>query len=377
MSVRLMHLADLHLGSPFSYLGDKANQRAKDIENALWRALESAPAKHVHAIMIAGDLFDSFSPPPELVGRVKSAFEKAAENGIAVILIPGTHDSHRYGRCVYHKEVFPGVDILFGAAKPVQKELNGERVYFYGFSSGERGEKPAFCRGDEKGTHVALAHGTVTEGTHWSASARDFSLRENDIGSSGFHYVALGHHHNFREFKCGGVPAIYPGTLEGLKFGEDGDRYLVIAEISENGASIEKIKHNQRTISEIRVDLTLAGIESTEELITALEKHADPDGIARVCITGTAGFLLEPQTIEARLANRFFHLEVTDETSVCGSDMIRALKGENTIRGLFVRKMLDKIEQSSAEERAPLEHALRLGIEQFMRTKNENQQILD
>lgn len=377
MSIRIMHLADLHLGAPLSYLGDKAEQRRKEMENALLRALALAPEKNVHAVLIAGDLFDSFCPPPDLLARVKGAFEKTARNGIAIILVPGTHDSHRYTRCVYNNEAFPGVNILCDVGAPARKELNGESVHFYGFFGARKQDCPLFRRNDDEGIHIALVHGTVSKAAHWSADARDFPLQESEIGASGFQYVALGHYHNFREFKCGDVPAVYPGTLEGLKFGENGERYLVIAEIDRNGASIESMRHNQRTISEASIDLALAGIWSNDELLAAVENQVAPDTITKVCITGSASFLLELQGIATRLADRFFYLQITDETSVCGSAMIRALKDENTVRGFFVRKMLERIDRSSAEDKGALELALRLGIEQFMRVRNENQQALD
>lgn len=378
MSIRLMHLADLHLGAPFSYLGDKAGQRAEDLESAFARALKLAPEKNAHAVVIAGDLFDSFNPPPDLVARVKGLLAETTRNSIPVILIPGTHDSHRYAQSVYRREQFAGVDILLEGAKPIRKNLNGHDVYFYGFSGGYASGQgsPPFRRGDGEGLHVALVHGSVTDGTHWSASTRDFSLRPAELEASGFDYVALGHHHNFKQMSRG-VPAVYPGTLEGLKFGENGDRYLVIAEIDEGRATVEKVKHNRRTLSEIRIEPALAGIGCDDELSAAIEKHADPEAIVRVHLSGPANFIPSRQQVEARLADRFFHLEIADETSMYDSEMIRSVKTENTVRGIFVRKMLERIERAPDEERTAAELALRLGIEQFTRISNENQQAPD
>ncbi|UCD57147.1 MAG: DNA repair exonuclease [Candidatus Hydrogenedentota bacterium] len=377
MSVRLMHLADLHLGAPQSYLDDKAEQRAQDLESALFRALALAPEKDVHATVIAGDLFDSFSPPPDLVARVKAAFRKTTEDGIPIILIPGTHDSHRYARCVYTREEFPGVDILLEAGKPIFKNLNGHAVYLYGFCGGRNQDSPPFRRGAGEGLHVALAHGSVSEAAHWSPSPRDFSLRPGELETSGFNYVALGHHHNFQEFRCDKVSALYPGTLEGLKFGENGDRHLIIAGIGENGSTLEKLKHNRRTVSEIRIDLSLHDIGCDEELAAFIERHADPDGIIKVLLSGTTNFLPARREIEARFAERFFHFEIADETSIYSSEMVRSAMNENTVRGIFMRNMLKKIEQGSGEERAAAELALRLGVEQFMRLTDENLQTFD
>jgi hypothetical protein len=40
---------------------------------------------------------------------------------------------------------------------------------------------------------------------------------------------------------------------------------------------------------------------------------------------------------------------------------------ENTVRGIFRRKMVEKVEHSTDEDRLATELALRLGMEQFTR----------
>lgn len=374
MNIRLMHLADLHLGAPLSYLGEKAVQRTKELESALMRALAMAKEKNVHAIVIAGDLFNSFDPAPDLVARVKAAFQKTAETGIPAILIPGTHDSYRYARCVYRHEEFPAVDILLENGKPLPKNLNGHNVFFYGYSGTGKSDRDSsnFHRCIEEGIHIALVHGTISGGTHWSTSTRDFPLDSDDIRDSGFDYIALGHHHDFQEFKYGKLSAVYPGTLEGLKFGEEGERHLLIAEISENGAILERTPHNQRTLSKVHLDLSASGIESTEDLAIEIEKRADPNAILKIVLSGAADFVIPLSQLEARFADRFFYLEITDDTSMIGGELIRSYANEDTVRGVFTRTMLRKLENSTEEERPATELALKLGIEQFMRIRDED-----
>ncbi len=374
-----MHLADLHLGASLAYLGERARERSRDLEDAFARALALAPARNVHAIVIAGDLFDSFRPQPDLVARVKSLLENAANEGIPIILISGTHDSHRYSRSVYRREKFPGVDILLDNGATICKRLSGRDVYFYGFTGGTEAvdRSGAFRRNDKEGIHVALVHGSVTEAEHWSKSSRDFSLRPRDLEQSGFDYVALGHHHNFKEFRCGSVTAVYPGTLEGLKFGENGDRHATISEVGETTANIEKIRINRRTLTEVAVNLSTDGIESNETLAEALRKYSDPSVLLKATLSGTANFIPEKQQLEDRLANHFFHLEIVDCATLFESDMVGSIMRENTVRGLFVRKLLERIEDVSGEDKEAAELALRLGIEEFSRVHDENRQNID
>ena len=377
MSVRLMHLADLHLGAPLSYLGGKAAERSNDLESALVRALDVAVEKNVHAILIAGDLFNLHNPPRDLISRTKATLAKAAGAGIPIILIPGTHDSYRYSKCVYRHNEFTGVDVLIDPGKPIVKNMNGRDVYFYGFSGGrKKGDAPFAC-GPEDGIHIALVHGPVTEAEHWNPSPRDFPLTPGEIEMSGFDYVALGHHHEFREFRFAKTTAVDPGTLEGLKFGESGERYLMISEIDGDGVTIEKNIHNQKTLSEMRIDLATSAIASTEGLVSAIEKWSDPSALVRVKLTGAADFLPSIREVESRLDGRFFHLEIIDSTSVVGGELIRSIRSEETVRGIFVGKMLRRIESSGAEARAAAELALRLGIEQFIQVEDEDSEAFD
>jgi DNA repair exonuclease SbcCD nuclease subunit len=376
MSIRLMHLADLHLGAPCSFLGGRAAERAKDLEAAFARALSAAPEKGVDAVVVSGDLFDMFNPPADLVARVKSVFEKVSRAGLPVTLIPGTHDSHRYSRSVYLRERFPGVDVLLEAGTPIRKLIRNQTVHFYGYS-GERSESAAFRRSDEDGLHIALAHGTVAENEQWTSSPRDYSLTRKDIENSGFHYVALGHHHNFKEYRFGGASAVYPGTLEGLKFGENDDRYLVVADVREDGAAIERTRFNQRFFREIEVDLSLAGVECGDDLAEIIKKASGPDIMARVRLTGVSDFLPPRKELEARLAGEFFHLQIVDETSIFDSALVRSLENERTVQGIFIRKIREKMRQAPPDERAELELALRLTIEQFQQVHHETERALD
>ena len=125
-------------------------------------------------------------------------------------------------------------------------------------------------------------------------------------------------------------------------------------------------------MSETQIDLALSGIESTDDLVKTIKQHAEPNSLMKIILTGTADFLPAPEQIEALLSDQFFHLTISDNTTVFESDMVRSVMNEDTVRGIFTRRMLEIIEKSSDEKREEAELALRLGIEQFMRLRDEN-----
>ncbi len=62
--IRLLHLADVHLGRPFQMLGEKGASKRRALEAALVRAVDAAIERRVHLVLVAGDLFDSPKPSP-------------------------------------------------------------------------------------------------------------------------------------------------------------------------------------------------------------------------------------------------------------------------------------------------------------------------
>jgi DNA repair exonuclease SbcCD nuclease subunit len=95
MSIRFLHLADLHLGASFPSLGERAEERSRDFLNAFLRAVEYATgeAKPVDFVVIAGDLFDTHDPDEAIVVQAETAFDRLARAGLPVLISPGTHDA--------------------------------------------------------------------------------------------------------------------------------------------------------------------------------------------------------------------------------------------------------------------------------------------
>ena len=62
--IRILHLADLHLGRSHSYLGDKAAERKKEADGVLRRIVDRVLGDpiEVDAIVLAGDLFEGHKP---------------------------------------------------------------------------------------------------------------------------------------------------------------------------------------------------------------------------------------------------------------------------------------------------------------------------
>lgn len=87
--MKLLHTSDWHLGKRLESLS-----RLEEQKDVLDEICEIAEAEQVDAVLISGDLFDTYNPPTEAVDLFYKTLKRLANNGKrAVIAIAGNHDS--------------------------------------------------------------------------------------------------------------------------------------------------------------------------------------------------------------------------------------------------------------------------------------------
>lgn len=87
--MKLLHTSDWHLGKRLESLSRLEEQ--KDVLNEICAIAE---AEQADAVLISGDLFDTYNPPTEAVDLFYKILKRLANNGKrAVIAIAGNHDS--------------------------------------------------------------------------------------------------------------------------------------------------------------------------------------------------------------------------------------------------------------------------------------------
>lgn len=87
--MRILHTSDWHLGRRLENYS-----RHEEQKEIMQEICEIADKENVNAIIISGDLFDTYNPPNEAVDLFYKTLKKLADNGKrAVIAIAGNHDS--------------------------------------------------------------------------------------------------------------------------------------------------------------------------------------------------------------------------------------------------------------------------------------------
>ena len=87
--MKILHTADWHLGKRL----DSFSRHDEQVE-VLNEICELAERENADAVIIAGDLYDSFNPPTDAIELFYKTLKRLANNGRrAVIAIAGNHDS--------------------------------------------------------------------------------------------------------------------------------------------------------------------------------------------------------------------------------------------------------------------------------------------
>lgn len=387
MSVRFLHLSDLDLGAAPAWTDAAAGTRSQEMletfRDAVTHALD--PANRIDGVLVAGNLFERHRPPPEVWSFVRGLFGRLAAARKPVILVPGSRDSSAYKDSVYRTERFPGVDLILEhePGEPLEREVGDHRVFFYGVSPRPGATETAFRgfqRKEEEGIHVGLINGAVPDLPEWNLRPHDLVVEPGALSESGMDYVALGGYHGLRRLELAGTTAAYSGTLEarGFEEGDLGRKDLLVVTLDPGSVQLEQIPFSRKTVESWELDLAREEVQDSEALIAALLARASDRTIARVTLTGPLEFLCDLEEVAEAVRPRYAHLELVDRTDLLGSSLLRRIEGEGTIRGHFVRRMLERIDElqeraGQAPHSAPVHRelevsrtALRLGLEQFL-----------
>ncbi len=365
---RLIHTADVHLGAPLAWLAEEAPEQRDQLKRTLSVVVDTAIDEKVDCLVIAGDLFDSQSPPASDVRFAFQEFERLGAEGASVVILPGSHDflgpASVYASYRREFERTGRVAVLGLDGRPsVDIDACGLSV---------RGAPP---RSNRSSAHqlaglvpdpghpynVAVAHGSLTSAP---VAPDDHPIRPEEF--SGWSYVALGHWHSWRDVSHGGTKAVYPGAPELVARDQTGAGYVALVDMSAEGTSVRKLRVGKRSISKVEIDMTgLAGTSSVAERVRT-QLLPDPDTVLHLVLNGLvsvdSGFdgdalseMLSPDYFHVVVGSRGYHVRMED-AELAGLP-------ERLVVGRFARLMRDRYaEAASEEERQEIEDALQLGV---------------
>lgn len=365
MGVRLLHLADLHLGWEPRFLPpEKAEAWRRERDGLLDLADEVVHRERVNLVVIAGDLFEDYRPPPALVERVLVILRRWEAAGVHVVTVPGNHDEITYRDSVYRVKgsLWPG--LLVRSPLPAHAgnlEVAGRPVHVYGlaFTGGETpGRLDSFPPAGGEGLHLAVFHGSLD----WEGGDRSPVLSGRGLAAAGYHYVALGHLHVHRVQRLGGTTAAYAGAVAGKGFDDPGEGMWTLVDLEEGSPPrVRRLPAPCRPVRVLRLDT--GPFRSADELAETLAGLAEGEAIVRFRLEGVPGGRWDTEAVAEAMGRRFFHAELEDATEGVSEAVLASLEKEETVAGAFVRRLLARAAQASDEaERDRCRRALLVGL---------------
>lgn len=237
--MRFLHVADVHLDTPFAGRTPQVRGRLQEASRqALRNAFDLACRETLHAVLIAGDLFDRERLSFETEGFLVREFLRLEREGIPVVYATGNHDPGHGGLRALGRPWPENVTVV-ADRKPVRIAVRDQNGGVAGWvtAAGHASARETmdlartFPRPVGETPEVALlhtqVHGALAEGEHHRYAPSELRHLER----AGFHYWALGHVHRRQELSR--VPAIhYPGSLQGRTPAERGARGGLVVDLS-------------------------------------------------------------------------------------------------------------------------------------------------
>ena len=366
-SVKILHCADIHIGAALSYLGETAAQRKYETLLTFERIIDTAVTEGVKIIAAAGDIFDSNTVED---GFVNAVFEKIASvPEIKVVLALGNHDPLSSQSPFKNRELPKNLFVLGAKDECITFDDLKTRVYGRSFDDVYLKGEEGFCVTPEKDGYVNLMvlHGELRSDLNSNYN----SVTANFIKESGMDYIALGHIHKRTEpQKIGDTYYAYCGCPEGQGFDETDEKGVYIGEIGKGICDLSFVPMSKRRHICEKIDVT--GINSSAEISGAVlallqKKYGEQYGenLYKIELMGSISedFNLNLTEILSRVSEKVYFAKIKDGTELLVDT--EKLASEISLKGLFAKNMLERINNASDGEREALQNALKLGLRAF------------
>lgn len=332
MSLRILHLADIHLGMENYGRIDPAtglSTRLGDFLKTLNEALDWALNNDVHLVLIAGDIFKNRDPTPTVQREFAKCIHKLSAAGMPTFILTGNHDvPNALSRAntveIYSTLAVPGVIIaqkpsfhtVATKAGPVQiiaipwlsrsymlsnkdfRNLDPDSLNRELLNLVEGFIDQSLEKLNPELPTILTAHASV-QGAVFSSEkeimlGQDVVYPKAMLMDSRIDYVAMGHIHKHQVLSHQKPPIVYPGSMERIDFGEERDpKGFISVDISNPGP--EGVREVTHTFHEVKsrpfrtIKVNADCDFPTEEVLRRIEERAaDIEGaIVRLIIDTT------------------------------------------------------------------------------------------
>jgi exonuclease SbcD len=355
--IRILHFADLHLGIETYGRIDPStglSSQLTDFLEALDKLVEYALGNDIDLVLFCGDAYKSRDPSQTYQREFAKRIRKFSDNGTHVFLLAGNHDlPNAMGRAT-SVEIF---DILVNENVTVANTPQTCRIETakgsiqivalpwvrYGkLLSREDTKNLSLPQLNQKLEEILtnwinaqaneldsnlpaifaghLTHSEAIVGTEKAMMVgRDPVLMRSNIANTAFEYVALGHMH-MRQIIERLVPVVYPGSLQSIDFGDEGqEKGFYVVQLDETSARGKRLKsyefHPVKTRRFLTIEVDADTDNPEASVLNAIASNDVKDAIIRLFIKVSASKegLLQEGEIRRALKDAYFIAAIKKE----------------------------------------------------------------
>ncbi len=354
-SIRILHLADIHIGLENYGRLDPAtglNGRVMDFLRRLSEVVEYALEHEVDLVLFAGDAYKTRDPNSTYRREFARRIKRLADAGIPVVLLVGNHDLPAQEKKASSIDIFRTLDVpnVVVAGRDHLHRLTTRRgaviqvatvpypIRQRLLSREEHKDKTIAeldalvqelvaeniqalaAQVDPDVPAVLVGHFSVSDAKFGSERSvmlgRDVVVLKSILADPTWDYVALGHIHRHQELNGDQQPPIvYCGSLERIDFGEEKeDKGFVMVDVRRGQADWTFHKVAARPFVTIRADLRQEA-DPLAALLDAIARHELADAVVRIIVQLQAEQegLIRDADVRAALRDAYFVAGVSKE----------------------------------------------------------------
>lgn len=340
--MKFVHIADLHLDSPFTTISDRADlgmQRRLEQRKALKKVVDFIKENEIEYLFISGDLYEQEYIRESTIKYVNELFKEIPKTKIYIT--PGNHDP--YIKNSYYA-LFNWNNNVKIFTQNVEKIENEEvDIYGFGFNNFEMRENQLENIKIENNNkiNILITHGDIIDSIY---NPMNINLLKN----KGFDYVALGHVHK----RDDSTNIVYPGSLISLGFDELGEHGMIVGEIINKKLFKKFIPIDNREF--IEKEINISDIYSEEELIEKINNIEENNNLYKINLIGYRNF---PININIKLLKNNI-IKIKNNTKI----KIEIKENNYTLKGIFIKKLNEKKNNREINEDT-YEKILELGMQ--------------
>ncbi|MBR2787000.1 MAG: DNA repair exonuclease [Clostridia bacterium] len=355
--MKFVHIADMHFDTSFTTLTNKAGLgdiRRLDQRKAFNKVIDYIKENEIPYLFIAGDFYEHEYIRLSTIEYINNLFKKIPNTQI--FISPGNHDP--YLKDSFYNKFYWNDNVHIFDEKLSIFEHEDIDVYGYGFNDfyyTNYDLESTKIKNPEK-INILVAHGTLNASTTLEKEYNPIS--EKMLEDKGFDYVALGHIHKIDYNSKPHQKIVYPGSTVSLGFDELGSHGMIVGSVEKNKLDLEFIPVDDKEFVIKEVDVT--EMLDIDELATAINNIEFSENIYyKISVVGRRNFDIDLYKLNKLVINKNI-IKIKDYTKM--NYNLEKLANENTLKGLFVREILQKMKNNPEDEEI-LQNALDIGFE--------------